>query len=334
MGPLRLKIFEFLQHGSHSEGEARKSYSAACSVSAASEELPRASDAGSGTHEKPPLPPRTASKKPLKASATPSGPSTKSDVSSPPMLKEEVLIVGGRKTGNEVHENVVFLDKDSKDCIMTVIPTHANISNPSVCASKDSLIVCGGYNRSTRQTISKVQKFSTTDRRWVEFPDLPFPVDCHGSALVIDKLYTIGGRYRKNNQTKHRYSSVNVLDLASLSWEECQSLPLAVESPGIAAVEENIYSMGGSNGKEWSRQATKLNAQKGKITQCQSMREGVEASRSIAAVHRQIFVLDELYFEQYDVIEDQWTELQLLREPSFNPAMVLKQNHPRHAWRF
>ena len=43
MGPLRLKIFEFLNHGHHGEGEPRKAYSAVHSVSAASTELPHAS---------------------------------------------------------------------------------------------------------------------------------------------------------------------------------------------------------------------------------------------------------------------------------------------------
>ena len=118
MGPLRLKILEFLQHGSHREGKARKSYSATHSVSAASE-LPRASDAGTGTREKLPPTTKAATEKTSKAPAAPSGPSTKHPVVSPHTLKEEVIIVGGRKTGDEVHENVVFLDKTSKDCIMT-----------------------------------------------------------------------------------------------------------------------------------------------------------------------------------------------------------------------
>ena len=72
MGPLRLKIFEFLNHGHHGAGEPRKTYSAVHSVSAASEKLPRGLIPGTGAREKPPPPTKAAIRTPLKASATPS----------------------------------------------------------------------------------------------------------------------------------------------------------------------------------------------------------------------------------------------------------------------
>ena len=239
-----------------------------------------------------------------------------------------MLIVGGLTTGGKGHKDTVSLDRHSKDCIMTQAPICAKASFPSVCASQDALIVNGGYDLSTKRSDSKVQKFSLHDHRWIDLPDLPFPVEFHGCTLVNEKLYTIGELCEENNQVKHRYSSVNVLDLASLSWEECQSLPNAVESPGIAAAEENIYSIGGHNGKEWSCQTIKLNTRTGAITQCQSMPKGrCCVHYSTVMLHQQIFVLGGLLFAQYDVTKDQWTELQLPLRPSFNPAMVLRQNH-------
>ena len=242
--------------------------------------------------------------------------------------KEEILIVGGLTTSEIMHKNSVSLDRDTRDCIMTQAPICAKASHSSACVSKDTLIVSGGYDESTKRSSSKVQKFSLHGRKWINLPDLPFPVEGHGSTLVDEKLYTIGGCYQENSQIKHRYSSVNVLDLASLSWEECQSLPNAVNSSGIAAVEENIYTIRGYNGKEWSRQTIKLNTQTGAITQCLSMPKGdCCAHRSTVIFHHQIFVLDKRLFAQYDVMKDQWTVLQLPLKPSFNPAMVLRQNH-------
>ena len=73
MGPLRLKIFEFLNHGHHGEGEPRKTYSATLhSVSATSEVLPRVSVPSIGARKKSPPPTKATIRTPLKASATPS----------------------------------------------------------------------------------------------------------------------------------------------------------------------------------------------------------------------------------------------------------------------
>ena len=322
---LRLKLLEFLHHGHHREGEPRKSYSATHSVSAASAALPRPSLPGAAARDKPPPTDKAATKIPPKASATPSSPSAKLPVTSSQKVKEEVLIVGGRKPDENRHENIVFLDRDPKDCIMTHAPICSRARNYSACANNNTLIVSGGDTKGF--SVSKVQKFCTTDHRWVELPDLPLPADCHGSSYVGEKLYTFGGRFRENAETKHRYSSVNVLDLASLSWAEEQSLPIAVSEIGIAVVEEHIYALGGYSGKEWSRQTIKLNTRTGKTTQCQSMPKRVRVHNSAVTFHQQIYVLDKALFAQYDVNKDQWMELQLPLMPFDNPAMVLKQNH-------
>ena len=331
LGPLRLKILEFLQHGHHGYGAARQSYSAVHSASAASE-LPKASVPGTDSREKlPPLPPRATTKMTTKASAKVSSPSAKAPVASPLKTKEEVLIVGGVKTGCFIHENIMFLDKDPKDCIMAEAPICTKASNSSVCASKDAIFVSGGYDFSTQGSISKVQKFSFTNHRWVDLPDLPNPVDCHGSAYVSDKLYTLGGCFSENGQTKHQYSSVNVLDLASQSWVEGQSLPTAVATPGIAAVEENIYAVGGYTGTEWSRQTVKLNTRTGAITQCQSMPEEDRVYNSTVVVNRYIYILAGSIFLQYDTTRDQWSTLTLPLKPHYKPSMVLQKKSPYHA---
>ena len=209
---------------------------------------------------------------------------------------------------------------------MTDVPICAEATCYSICASNNSLIVSGGCSVSTKRSISKVQKFSLTDCRWVNLPDLTFPVDSHGSTYAAGKLYTIGGEYTENNETSKQYPAVNILDLASLSWAEGQSLPIAVSSPGIATMEENIYAMGGHDGKEWSCQNIKLNTQSGIITQCQSIPEGNCVDNATVIVNRQIFVLGKLLFAQYDTSEDQWTVLQKPLKPSYHPAMVLKHN--------
>ena len=156
---------------------------------------------------------------------------------------------------------------------------------------------------------------------------MPHPVDCHGSSYNGKKLHVLGGRYRENGQNKHEYSSVNVLDLATLSWEECQSLPIAVSGPGIAAVEKNIYALGGYTGNEWSRQTIKLNTQTGRITQCQNMPKGDSVHNSTLTVNQCIYALAGTIFLQYDTKRDHWTKLTNSLKPCHAPTMVLKENH-------
>ena len=71
MDSLRLKILEFLHQGSHGEGEGRKSYSVAHSVSTPSKELPSASASGTGTCEKPSSPTKATTKKPPASAKSP-----------------------------------------------------------------------------------------------------------------------------------------------------------------------------------------------------------------------------------------------------------------------
>ena len=63
------------------------------------------------------------------------------------------------------------------------------------------------------------------------------------------------------------------------------------------------------------------------MTKCQSVPKGCCVHSSTVAVNQQIFVLAKSLFAQYDTLEDQWTELQLLIKTSYNPAMVLQHNY-------
>ena len=206
MDPLRLKIFEFLHRGRHGQGAARKAYSAAHSISAAFKKIPSASVPGTRAREKlpPPAPVKVKSQEPPTASGKASKSSAKLSVQPPLKKKEEVLIVGGRKTGNARHENIIFLDKDPRDCIMTEAPVCAAACNSSVCAlSKNAIIVSGGYNSTPSfRSITKVQKFTITDNRWVDLPDLPFPVDCHGSAYTnASYMHLVDATGKMNRQS-------------------------------------------------------------------------------------------------------------------------------------
>ena len=89
-----------------------------------------------------------------------------------PDAQEHVLIVGGLKANNEVHKNIVFLDNEGEDSILTEAPLCVDSCICSVCATGDGLIVSGGYSRSVKRSVSKVQIFSLTNRSWRDLPDM------------------------------------------------------------------------------------------------------------------------------------------------------------------
>ena len=84
-----------------------------------------------------------------------------------------------------------------------------------------------------------VKEFNFSTQTWTDLPDLPYPVNCHGSACLGNRLYALGGHLVEKGETKRWLSSVSVLDLSSPSkWEDGEPLQLAVSGPGIAVIDE------------------------------------------------------------------------------------------------
>ncbi len=231
------------------------------------------------------------------------------------------MILGGRNV--QLHNDIVLFDPDKQPPTMDSIMTHAPLYNFSVCAVPDGFIMSGGIASTT--SIPNVKQFSLTTLSWSDLPDMMKPVQRHGSAYLDGCLYTLGGCYRENGQTKQRYPSVHALDLSTLSWTECRPLSQAVDAPGIAVVDKDILAIGGYTGKVWLKQTLKYNSRTGKWSQCQPMPKTGCVDASTAVVNRQVFVLDRDLFLQYDVPTDTWTELSLPMKPSQCCAMVLKQ---------
>ena len=184
-----------------------------------------------------------------------------------PDTQEHVLIVGGFKANNEVHKNIVFLDKKGEDSILTEAPLCVHSGSCSVCTTRDGLIVSGGYNRATKLSMSKVQIFSLTNREWRDLPDMLHPVLHHGVAFLDNHFYTFGGCCWKDGKSKHLYSDVNVLDLQSLSWSHCKPLPYIAKESGVAVVDQDMLVIGGF-GKDdsWLTKTYMYNGRTGKRT--------------------------------------------------------------------
>ena len=161
---MKFKIMEFLHHGLHGEGSARKSYSKTQGATVAS------ARGTSGSASAPAIPARR--KVPMPA------PRPKPDT------QEHVLIVGGLKANKEIHKNIVFLDKEGEDSILTEAPLCVHSCSCSVCSTGDGFIVSGGYNRATKHSMSKVQIFSLTSRVWSDLPDMVQPTKKPWSSIL------------------------------------------------------------------------------------------------------------------------------------------------------
>ena len=306
MDKLRLKILEYLQHGIHGGQKARRSY--------LSTSIPRGRRTTSAT-------------KTTSTSRTATALTTSASKGTAPSLakrsEEKILLLGGFKTGPKNHKDIVHLDEEAQGSVITQTSSH----NFSVCAATESgsLLVSGGNNFSERTSVPHVKKFSLITRTWTDLPDMMHPVDSHGSTVIDNKLFTLGGRYMEKGETKHRCDAVNRLDLHTLLWSPCPPMHQAVECPGIAAIDQDIIVMGGHTSDVWSTEVWKYNTHTSKWSKCQNMPKSDNTSCSTVVVNRKVFVLHGGAFLQYDVDVDQWHELPMPMKPSRCAAMVLKQ---------
>ena len=127
------------------------------------------------------------------------------------------------------------------------------------------------------------------------------------------------------SRVSYRYSAFNALDLTSLSWLECEPMEHAIESPGVAATGKVILVTGGKTDEGWSAHTCKYDTEAGEWTKCQDILPTGNSSRSIVAFGRQVFVLHGDVFMQYDVAQDQWSELHAPLKTYKNCALVLHQ---------
>ena len=303
MEKVRFKIMEHLVHGWHGDAAPRKSYK---ETQAKKQE-------------------RSTKKEHSKTLCNDPRPKKLEDKT---MTKETVVIVGGYTSGAKTHENIVLME-ESKDSVITRSQICADSYAYSVCSEADSVIVSGGKNRSTNTSVSKVQKFCTTTGKWVNLPDLLQARDYHGSALLNKCLYIIGGCYTEDPSKPQRCKTITKLDLDSLTWCECCNMSEDLSNPGIAVVSNQVLLTGGRTDHGRSGHTALYDPVTDVWTACQPMQNSCDCYHHTAAVGNIVFVGsdDGSLFQQYNILTDQWSELQLPLKPTKNSAFVSHQGH-------
>ena len=317
MEKFRFKIMEYLLHGWHGEGKPRKSYR---------DTRPKApaGDAPKAFSER-----RSKEQEGSARMTYKDLPSKERETEK--MHKETVAIVGGRKSDNANHANIISIDSQPTDSVITQssICEESYMFGYSVCSEADSLIVSGGKSQVKAYSSSKVHKFCTTTGKWINLPKIPKGRDYHGSALLNRKLYIIGGRYTLNHSSKCVYN-ISILDLDSLTWSEGKAMPEALSSVGIAVVSDQILVIGGSTDyHSVSTRTDKYNPVTNTWTKCQPVPKQGCCYHRTTVTGNKVFVgqHDMSFFLQYNVPFDQWTELKLPPKQVSQCALVSKQDY-------
>jgi hypothetical protein len=233
-----------------------------------------------------------------------------------------VLLVGGKDEKGKIHRNIVFVDSGS-----TLTHPFSDYQCYSACSTGDGLIVSGGYDTSTRRSLSTVKIFSLKTQQWTDLPDLSLAKHLHGSVYVNNRYYTVGGDYTEKGSIKRIYDAIEVLDLTSSQSSAFSSLPVPVRYPGVAHVNNTLLVFGGYAEKRgWLRDTYSYDMTTRERRTCQQMPFTDHFLRSTVVVDKHVFLLYHDKFLQYYVVRDTWTKLTGPTKPSSTPAMVLHEN--------
>ena len=314
MEKLRFKIMEHLVHGWHGHAAPRKSYK----ETQAKEEEQDTRKA----HSKTQLKEQEDDSKGLCSNPLPKISEDKT------MTKETLVVVGGYTSGGVSYRNIAWME-ESKDSVVPPSSICASLYAYSVCSEADSLIVSGGKSFALKTSESKVQKFCTTTSKWISLPDLLQAREYHDAALLNKHLYIIGGCYTEDPRKPQRCKTISKLDLDSLTWCECCNMSVGLSNPGIAVVSNQILLTGGRTDHRLSRYTALYDPVTDAWTDCQPMQKSCDCYHQTAAVGSMVFVGsgDGSLFQEYNVLTDQWSELQLPLKLKKDSAFVSHQGH-------
>ena len=98
------------------------------------------------------------------------------------------------------------------------------------------LYLVGGH----RWNSNKLRVFDLEDQMWLDnMPNLITKRKSHGCVAVNDRVWAVAGYDVK------KVEAINITDISTASWVQMESLPFGLHAPGVFAVDETIYVVGG-----------------------------------------------------------------------------------------
>lgn len=109
-----------------------------------------------------------------------------------------------------------------------------------------AIYIIGGY---LRHSLSNVDCWNPETKQWYRLCDLPTPRSGVAACQVQGRIYVIGGR---NNSSDGNVDSpaVDCFNPYENTWTSCTPMSVARNRVGIGTIDELIYAVGGSHGRE------------------------------------------------------------------------------------
>lgn len=115
-----------------------------------------------------------------------------------------------------------------------------------VAAVEGKLYAIGGASDGAKgQTISSAfERYDPESNTWESLSSLPFPILAPGIAVLGEKIFVVGGSTVENG-ARTASEKVCFFDTRRNLWGMGTPLPKRIQFPGVAAIDNRIYVIGG-----------------------------------------------------------------------------------------
>jgi len=129
------------------------------------------------------------------------------------------------------------------------LPPMSTARTETICAMvAGCLCVVGGTTCPAAETpvyLTSAEYFDLTIGEWVVLPPMKTARRAAASAVIAHKLYICGGAV-ESDDSWHSLNTVEMLDMASFTWESSQAMQFARHSAACGVIAGRLYVAGGS----------------------------------------------------------------------------------------
>jgi N-acetylneuraminic acid mutarotase len=117
------------------------------------------------------------------------------------------------------------------------------------------LYVVGGF--SNGQPTDRLWRYSPDDGQWTELEGMRQARGAHGAAVIGDRLYVVGGgtTYAFESEGIATIATMEVYDFTTGEWRDGPDLPTRRHHFGLAALDGQLYAVGGRDGSDYALDA-------------------------------------------------------------------------------
>jgi N-acetylneuraminic acid mutarotase len=152
------------------------------------------------------------------------------------IVRGKLYVVGGVIAPGRLAPRMLVLDLRTRR--WSFAPGPSRREHLAVVARGGTVYALAG--RSGGTNFSTFEAYSTTRRRWVRLPDIPYPRGGTGAAVVGDTIVSVGGE-----EAAGTIASVYAYDIGHRRWARLPDLPTPRHGLGVVAVDGSVYAVAG-----------------------------------------------------------------------------------------